>query len=117
MNPPKYNFTCHCEVCEEEEQQVKANDKLRREILGLTNNMEDIFTTNPQKAFKYAKMKLERMEMISEEVIEILPQTYLDCYELCLALGEQEIAEIFAVKGKNVAKLIRGNNSLWSQIK
>ena len=113
----KYNFTCDCEVCRSEEEEVKINDRLRREILGLTNNMEDIFTSNPQKAFKYAKMKLERMDQIAEEVIEILPQTYLDCYELCLALGEKEIAEIFAVKGRNVAKIIRGNNSLWSQIK
>ena len=98
-------------------QEVETNDSLRREVLGLTNNMEDIFTTNQQKAFKYAKMKLERMDQLGNQVIEILPQTYLHCYELCLALGEQEIAEIFAVKGKNVAKLIRGNNSLWSQIK
>ena len=96
---------------------METNDSLRRGVLGLTDNMEDIFTTNPQKAFKYAKMKLERMEMIPEEVIEILPQTLLDCYELCLALGEREIAEIFAVRGKQVAQLIRGTNSLWSQIK
>ena len=86
-------------------------------MLGLTDNMEDIFTTNQQKAFKYAKMTMERMDLLGNQVREILPQTYLHCHELCLALGEQEIAEIFAVKGKNVAKLIRGNNSLWSQIK
>ena len=98
-------------------QEVETNDSLRRGVLGLTDNMEDIFTTNQQKAFKYAKMKLERMDQLGNQVIEILPQTYLHCYKLCLALGEQEIAEIFAVKGKNVAKLIRGNNSLWSQIK
>ena len=113
----KYNFTCNCEVCTASVQEVETNDKLRREILGLTNNMEDIFSTNQQKAFKYAKMKLERMDLLGNQVIEILPQTYLHCYELCLALGEQEIAEIFRLKGKNVAKLIRGNNSLWSQIK
>ena len=113
----RYNFTCTCQVCGAPDQEVETNDRLRREILGLTNNMEDIFSTNPQKAFKYAKMKLERMDRLGHEVIEILPQTYLHCYELCLALGEQEIAEIFAVKGKTVAKLIRGNNSLWSQIK
>ena len=113
----KYNFTCDCEVCTASPQEVETNDRLRREILGLTNNMEDIFSTNQQKAFKYAKMKLERMDLLGDQVIEILPQTYLHCYELCLALGEQEIAEIFAVKGRNVAKLIRGNNSLWSKIK
>ena len=94
--------------------------------------MEDIFVTNPQKAFKYAKMKLERMDMIKQEMIELLPQTYLDCYELCLALGcvntytkftsflyfsgEKEIAEIFAVKGKQMAKVIRGQNSLWFKL-
>ena len=95
---------------------MARNDKLRREILGLTNNMEDIFVSNPQKAFKYAKMKLERMEMLRQEMLEIFPQTYLDCYELCLALEEREIAQIFAVKGKQVANTIRGDNSLWSKI-
>ena len=113
----RYNFSCDCQVCSGPAREVETNDRLRREILGLTNNMEDVFTTNPQKAFKYAKMKLERMDLLGNQVIEILPQTYLHCYELCLALGEQEIAEIFSVKGKKVAKLIRGNNSLWSQIK
>ena len=94
--------------------------------------MEDVFVTNPQKAFKYAKMKLERMDMIKQEMIELLPQTYLDCYELCLALGccqylfqfhfislflgEKEIAEIFAVKGRQLAKVIRGENSLWFKL-
>ena len=62
-------------------------------MLGLTDNMEDIFTTNQQKAFKYAKMTMERMDLLGNQVIEILPQTYLHCYKLCLALGEQEIAE------------------------
>ena len=79
----------------QEEEEVETNDRLRREVLGLTNNMEDIFTTNQQKAFKYAKMKLERMDLLDNQEI--------------LALGEQEISEIFAGKGKN--------NSLWSNIK
>ena len=26
------------------------------------------------------------MEMLRQEMLEIFPQTYLDCYELCLAL-------------------------------
>ena len=89
-------------------QKVETNDRLRREVLGLTNNMEDIFTTNQQKAFKYAKMKLERMDQLGNQVIEILPQTYLHCYELCLALGEQEIAEIFAVKSSVLGSEGRG---------
>ena len=112
----KYNFTCKCEICCLEPDELARNDKLRREILGLTNNMEDIFVSNPQKAFKYAKMKIERMEMLRQEMLEIFPQTYLDCYELCLALEEREIAQIFAVKGKQVANTIRGDNSLWSKI-
>ena len=112
----KYNFTCKCEICSLEPEELERNDKLRREILGLTNNMEDIFVSNPQKAFKYAKMKLERIEMLRQEMLEIFPQTCLDCYELCLALEEKEIAQIFSVKGRQVACLIRGNNSLWSKI-
>jgi len=112
----KYNFTCQCKVCSLESQELAANDKLRREILGLTNNMEDIYVSNPRKAFKFGKMKLERMEMLRQEMIELLPQTYLDCYELCLALEEKEIAEIFAVKGKQIAQSTRGNNSLWFKL-
>ena len=112
----KYNFTCKCDICSLEPEELERNDKLRREILGLTNNMEDIFVSNPQKAFKYAKMKLERIEMLRQEMLEIFPQTCLDCYELCLALEEKEIAQIFSVKGRQVACLIRGNNSLWSKI-
>ena len=99
-----------------ESDDLARNDKLRREILGLTNNMEDIFVSNPQKAFKYAKMKLERMDLIKQEMMELYPSTYLDCYELCLALEEKEIAEIFSVKGKQSAAIIRGNNSLWFKI-
>ena len=77
-------------------------------MLGLTDNMEDIFTTNQQKAFKYAKMTMERMDLLGNQVIEILPQTYLHCYKLCLALGEQEIAEIFAVKSSVLGSEGRG---------
>ena len=113
----KYNFQCECEVCSLDPEQLAANDKIRREILGLTNNMEDIFVTNPQKAFRFAKMKVERMEAIRGEMVELLPSTYLDCYELCLALGEREIAEIFAVKGRQLAAMLRGDNSLWSKIR
>ena len=39
--------------------------------------MEDIYVKNPQKAFKYAKMKLDRMEKIYQQMVELLPQTYL----------------------------------------
>ena len=71
----KYNFQCECEVCSLDPEQLAANDKIRREILGLTNNMEDIFVTNPQKAFRFAKMKVERMKAIRGEMVELLPRT------------------------------------------
>ena len=70
----KYNFTCSCEICSLPTEKLKENDRLRREILGLNNNMEDVYDQNPQKALKYAKMKLERMEKIRDEMIEIFPQ-------------------------------------------
>jgi len=112
----KYNFDCMCKICSLPVNQLKENDQLRREILGLNNNMEDIYGKNPQKALKYAKMKLERMEKIRDEMIEIFPKTYMDCYELCLAQNETEIAQIFCLRGKEIATLIRGGNSLWSRI-
>lgn len=112
----RYNFQCDCEVCSLTGEHLVENDKLRREILGLNNNMEDVYQQNPPKAFKYAKMKLERIEKIRSEMIDILPQAYMDCYELSLAQGEMEIGQIFAIKGKGLARLIRGDNSLWSKI-
>ena len=58
---------------------------------------------------RYAKMRLERIEKMGEEMMEILPQVtkqkisyqfslqaYMDCYELCLVQKEEEIAQIFA---------------------
>ena len=75
----KYNFKCCCDICSLPTEKLKENDKLRREILGLNNNMEDIFDQNPQKALKYAKMKLERMEKLRDEMIEIFPQVQVVC--------------------------------------
>lgn len=112
----RYNFQCKCEVCGLEEEELKQNDKIRREILGLGNNMEDVYREQPVKAFRYAKMRLERIEKMGEEMMEILPQAYMDCYELCLVQKEEEIAQIFARRGSEAAKLLRGNNSLWSKI-
>lgn len=56
-------------------------------------------------------MRLERIEKMGEEMVEVLPQVtsaqgiphhsllhqaYMDCYELSLVQGEEEIAKIFA---------------------
>ena len=41
----------------------------------------------------------------------------MDCYELALAEKEQEIANIYKKRGKDVAKIVRGENSLWSHVK
>jgi hypothetical protein len=40
----------------------------------------------------------------------------MDCYELAKAEGEEEIANIYKSRGKAVAKLIRGENTAWTQI-
>ena len=53
---------------------------------------------------------------LSHSIVIISIQTYMDCYELCLAQKENEIAQIFSLRGKEVAKLIRGENSLWFRI-
>jgi len=112
----RFNFQCDCKVCSLEDEDLKENEKLRKEILGLNNNMEDIYKEKPEKALKYAKMKLERMEKIKPEIISLFPQVYMDCYELCMELGEEEIGRIFAHKGKQVAKMIRGDNALFSKL-
>jgi len=113
----RYNFDCSCPVCALPLEELQANDKVRREILGLGNNLEDVYRDHPVKALRFAKMRLERIEKLGVEMIEILPQAYMDCYELCLVQNEKEIAEIFANRGAEAAKRIRGKNSLWSKIK
>jgi len=112
----RYNFKCTCEVCSLPKEELLKNDKLRREILGLGNNLEDVYRDQPVKAFRFAKMRLERIEKMEEEMVDILPQAYMDCYELSKVQKEEEIAQIFALRGKETAKLIRGENSLWSRV-
>ena len=41
----------------------------------------------------------------------------MHCFELALADKEEEIANIYKQRGKQVAQIVRGENSLWSQIK
>merc|ERR1712130_10110 len=113
----RYNFQCSCKVCALPPEELQNNDKVRREILGLGNNLEDVYREHPVKALRFAKMRLERIEKMGVEMIEILPQAYMDCYELCLVQNEKEIAEIFANRGFEVAKRIRGKNSLWSKVR
>lgn len=112
----RFNFQCDCKVCSLTGEDLVENEKLRKEIMGLTNNMEDIYKDKPEKALKYAKMKLERMEKIKRELISWFPQIYMDCYELCMELGEDEIGRIYAHKGKQVANMIRGENALFSKL-
>ena len=64
-----------------------------------------------------SRVRLEKLERIRPEVVEILPQAYMDCYELCLALGEREIADIFAGQGRQLSEVVRGKESLWSRLK
>ena len=112
----RFNFRCQCPACSLTGPELAENEKLRREIIGLTNNMEDVYESKPEKALKYAKMKLERMEKIRNEMIELFPQVYMDCYELCTVLGEEEISRIYSHKGKQIAKIIRGENALFSKL-
>jgi len=113
----KFNFCCYCEVCSLSGESLKENEKIRKEILGLKNNMRDIYRENSGKALRFAKMRVERMEKQRGELIGALPQAYMDCYELALAEKEEEIANIYKKRGKDVAKIVRGENSLWSHVK
>ena len=73
---PRYNFHCKCEVCTLPPDEAQKNDKVkrgwpgnlattgvterllilggqvRREILGLGNNLEDVFRDHPVKALR-----------------------------------------------------------------
>merc|ERR1712129_140388 len=95
----RYNFHCKCEVCTLPPEDAQKNDEVRREILGLGNNLEDVYRDHPVKALRFAKMRLERIEKMGEEMVEVLPQAYMDCYELSQVQGEKEIAQIFARRG------------------
>ena len=92
---------------------------------------------------RYAKMRLERIEKMGEEMMEILPQvtkqksatnsvsrltwTVMNCAwcrrrkRLPRSLHEGDFQDISSViiisyRGSEAAKLLRGNNSLWSKI-
>ena len=218
----RYNFQCDCKVCSLPPEQLQNNDKVnekhlvhsiwlepnwkvRREILGLGNNLEDVYREQPVKALRwdylilpgwwqrwgklavailrkesdncfnlgiprFAKMRLERIEKMGVEMIEILPQvskflsflsteendkdlasyfqstmimwrpTYMisgihgllwallgskwegDCGNFCKQVKINQSCVLILsfynlVRGTEVAKRIRGKNSLWSKIK
>jgi len=113
----KYNFSCYCTICTLSGQELTDNERQRKEIIGLKNNIDDVSRNNVQLALKFAKMRVERMERLRKEMIAALPQAYMNCYEFATADGEEEIATVYKNRGKEIAKLVRGENSLWSHIK
>ena len=74
LNIPRYNFTCTCPVCQLADEALAQNEKIRYEIIGLTNNMLDVYDKSAAKALRYAKMRLERMEKLRREMVAALPQ-------------------------------------------
>ncbi len=70
----RYNFSCTCPVCQLTGDALALNEKLRYEIIGLTNNMLDMYDKSAAKALRYAKMRLERMEKLRRETVAALPQ-------------------------------------------
>ena len=51
-------------------------------MLGLTNNMEDIFTTNQEKAFMYTRIKLKQMDLLGNQVIEMVTRLVAGVFQL-----------------------------------
>ena len=80
----KYNFTCHCQICALPAYELEISDHKRTKIGRLQWDVVQM-TKNGDIKDAYTK-SLEILEIAKDlgmELISILPQIYMDCYQLC----------------------------------
>ena len=73
-------------------------------------------------AYDVSMHVLQIVKDMKEKMLSILPQVYLDCYQLCLRLDENDPERVansvrYYDEGLEWAIKLRGSNSAFSQIK
>lgn len=78
-----WNFSCQCEVCSLEGEELKTNDKIREQI-SLQHQLVPKYmqTWNIDKALAAAQKKMELMKILKKEMMTLMPSTLMELYEM-----------------------------------
>ena len=117
----KYDFICQCRLCTLPSKQIEILDDKRTEINRLQREVREM---KEQTETKDAYLKtLEALKLgldLGLEAFTLLPQLYLDCYQLCCKLhgthSENKEAVEFYDRGLQWATKLRGENTVFSKI-
>ena len=118
----KYCFVCQCSLCSLSAKELNFSDNKRREISRLQLEIGEMvkqenFIDAYQKSQEVLKLGLD----LDIEAYSILPQMYLNCYQLCRKtqkgnnLAENEAVELYET-GLSWATKLRGNNTVFSKL-
>ena len=118
----KYCFVCQCSLCSLSAKELNFSDNKRREISRLQLEIGEMvkqenFIDAYQKSQEVLKLGLD----LDIEAYSILPQMYLNCYQLCRKtqkgnnLADNEGVEFYET-GLAWATKLRGNNTVFSKL-
>ena len=117
----KYNFVCQCSICALPTDQLEMSDNKRKSIVQMQYEVREM-VQNKEYKNAYAKCIdiLEIAQDLGMELFSILPQLYLDCYQLCRKSQGSSPANDEAMylyhTGREWATKLRGNNTLFSKL-
>ena len=117
----KYNFVCQCAICALPTDQLKISDNKRKNIVQMQYEVRRM-VQNKEYKNAYAK-SIDIMEIAKDlgmEMYPILPQFYLDCYQLCCKSQGSSPVNDEAINlyhtGREWAIKLRGNNTTFSKL-
>ena len=117
----KYNFNCECQICSLCSDNLKSSDLKRKKVIEFQSEVKEMIKWGQIKhAYEKSLDILKIAINLGSEAYSVLPQLYLDSYQLCCKFyGEhsvdEETIDLFD-KGRQWAVRLRGNNTIFSKL-
>ena len=117
----KYNFNCQCSVCSLPPGQLKSSDGNRRDISDFKSEIKEMIKWGQTKHAYVKSLDVLKIAIdLGFELYSVLPQMYLDSYQLCCKFygdhsTNEEAIDLFD-KGRKWAIRLRGNNTIFSKL-
>ena len=114
----EWNFTCICEVCELNGDELSQNEKTRKKIRDMKETMQVLFQSGKRRqAYDVGKKRLEIMKSIRKESIVDLPDALMEVCEIAAAckLPSSSTAEI--LNEAQVMSKLFGDNHIHNFMK
>ena len=117
----KYNFNCECQLCSLPSEKLKRSDLDRKRLIEYQVEVKEMIKWGQIKhAYEKSLDILKIADDLGSEAYSVLPQLYLDSYQLCCKFhGEhsvnEEAIDLFD-KGRQWAVRLRGNNTIFSKL-